>query len=243
MQLMISGIEHGAVHLRNLRFAFPISIRVENGICGLSLGGYTRSIYATETRLIAPLEMITLTIEKRSRIVIAAIDIGEEGPSILGRVDSNPRSRIHTRPNATYWPIRRRLAQVVATAVFDAPHLNWRLSSAPIYLTTNETNISRTLMQEGESFREIVRTQRLMRLLFDTYHYGQRWLASCAYGFPERCRLENAAYDHFGITPELLSRVLCPMLGSSRDDRYARLAGAFSAASGRSRPPDVSPTN
>ncbi|CAG2160724.1 hypothetical protein LMG26411_07706 [Cupriavidus numazuensis] len=124
--------------------------------------------------------------------------------------------------------LRKPLTMKLAAAVFGAPHLEWRLASAATLTSVFEgQNIARTLLQEGECFRQIVLMQRLMRFLFDLSARGTGGPASTEYGFTDRCSLENATHDQFCISPASLSEMLDPQGRRRREqqlDRYASLA-------------------
>jgi hypothetical protein len=95
----------------------------------------------------------------------------------------------------------------ISLAVFMAPHLDWRLSSAAaIAANMSRPVLSRKLLQESESLRDVVRIQRLSRFAFDVLSSGPDPLAA-SYGFCDRCRLANAVYDHFGVSVTSLVRI------------------------------------
>ncbi|MBU68635.1 MAG: hypothetical protein CL858_24875 [Cupriavidus sp.] len=63
--------------------------------------------------------------------------------------------------------------------------------------------ISRKLLQENESLRQVALRQRLNRLLFDVLSARYAGVPA-VYGFVDRCRLENAVYDRFGVSLDSL---------------------------------------
>jgi hypothetical protein len=206
VQLRIKGLDQGSLHLRNLRFAFPVLASVEEGVCGLSVAGFTRTVRATNCRLLAPLEVVTLSVPWRARVSLDKVDVAsllEEAPSSRRARNGSQHPGCRDAGHRAF--PRKPLTMEVSSAVFFAPHLGWRLASAPSLLSAVAgTKISRGLLQEGESFRQIVMTQRLMRFLFDLSTLGTTRTEGEDYGFPDRCRLENAFHDQFGVSIDLL---------------------------------------
>ncbi|MCY1209757.1 hypothetical protein D9M72_214200 [compost metagenome] len=94
-------------------------------------------------------------------------------------------------------------------AVFQAPQKPWRLASASRELRIDQAGqLSRTLLSEGESFVDLVATQRLMRALFDLAGADREAARVGSYGFPDRARFEDAIFDRFGVNASLLHRLL-----------------------------------
>nr|WP_315598904.1 hypothetical protein [uncultured Cupriavidus sp.] len=95
----------------------------------------------------------------------------------------------------------------LSLAVFGRPDAAWHAGAATLTLgLKSSASLSRRLLKEGECLRDIVVTQRLMRVLFDLADGKPLSLAPHRYGFPDRCRLENALFDRFRLVPDLLTQ-------------------------------------
>lgn len=212
MRMRIKGPELGCLHLRNLRFAFPMTALVEDGACGLSVGGFTRTLRAADFRRVAPLEMVSLSVSRHARLTLEKIEMTSRSQASIdaSRTENASFSAgFFGLGNDDF--LRKPLTMKLAAAVFLAPHLDWRLASASTFLRTLEgERIPHRLLQEGECFRPIVLTQRLMRILFDLSTGGTAIAASAAYGFADRCSLENAFHDQFCISLCSLNKMLDP---------------------------------
>jgi len=102
---------------------------------------------------------------------------------------------------------RRPLASHISEFVFSAPDLDWRLETAGEMLGLRASALSRRLMKEGESLRELLRRQRLARFAYDLLA-GVASNSAPAYGFSDMCRLENAFYDRFGVSTNQLEALV-----------------------------------
>lgn len=180
------------VHLRGLRFAFPVVAEVIEGDCKVFLPGRMLASHHGVLHEIRPLESPRLVLAKRARVAFRPLS-----------APAHPvQARMAGKP---YKPA----ASALALAVFESPHKPWQLASASKELRFDQVGrLSRTLMSEGESFLDLVSTQRLMRALFDLAEADWPATRGEYYGFPDRARLENAIFDRFGVNTSLLHRLL-----------------------------------
>lgn len=190
LSLILQSPPYARVHLRGLRFPFPVVAEVIEGDCEINVPGQMRAAHDGGWHAIRPLESPRLVLAERARVAFRQLPL----PCQPVPVEERPHKPI---------------ASTLALAVFQAPQKPWRLASASQELRINHAGrLSRTLLSEGESFVDLVVTQRLMRVLFDLA--GADWQAARGrcYGFPDRARLEDAIYDRFGVNAALLHRLL-----------------------------------
>ncbi|MBP0624366.1 hypothetical protein [Cupriavidus consociatus] len=186
----------GTTAIRNLQFPLPVRIDVESGACELSMRGFTRTIRHGEARLVPALEEVSLTLLRQARVTL----------TMLPECGVDP-GRERCRPSTDDSWKRRPATAGLSLAVFASPQLDWGLSSAAACLGKMDgRSLSRKLLQECSSLRQVVKTQRLSRFLFDLMA-SARQASAASYGFPDQCRLENAVYDQFGISISALSRL------------------------------------
>jgi len=202
-RVVLSGLSAEIVHIRNLQFPFPVRLDVEAGLCDVSIRGFTRTLRVGDARILPGLEQASIALLRQARLALtivpepAALTLGlaadRNGEPVSLVIDDVLR--------------RKPLTACISLAVFMAPHSDWRLSSAgAVAGIPSGPLLSRKLLQESQSLRDMVRIQRLSRFVFDTLLSVPDRLAS-SYGFSDRCRLENAVYDHFGISVESLARI------------------------------------
>ncbi|AGW90186.1 hypothetical protein [Cupriavidus sp. DF5525] len=202
-QVMLSGLGTGIARIGNLQFPFPIRIDVETGACELLMRRFTRTLRSGQARVVPPLEELSLTLLHRATLTLAIVPQSETCALPSGRCRGNESLHLE----ADDLRQRRPATAGIALAVFTAPHHDWGLSSAAAWLGMPDRRwLSRKLLQECSSLRQLVRTQRLSRFLFDLLSSAP--LCSAArYGFADQCGLENAVYDQFGISVAALSRL------------------------------------
>ncbi|WP_349606968.1 hypothetical protein [Cupriavidus sp. DF5525] len=188
--IILQSPAYARVHLRGLRFPFPVVAEVIEGDCELNVPGQMRANQDSVLHSIRPLESPRLVLAERARVAFRQLP-GQP-------VQSDARERPH-----------KPIACIVALAVFQSPQKPWRLATASRELRIDHPGrLSRTLMSEGESFVDLVATQRLMRALFDLAEGDCQAARAGFYGFPDRARLEDAIFDRFGVDPSLLHRLL-----------------------------------
>ncbi|MFJ1254899.1 hypothetical protein [Cupriavidus sp. CuC1] len=188
--LILQSPAYARVQLRGLRFPFPVVAEVIKGDCELLVPGQMRASHDGAWHTIRPLESPRLLLAERARVAFRQLP---------------PSGRQAEAGERRHKPI----ASTLALAVFRAPQRPWRLASASQELRIDcPGRLSRSLMSEGESFVDLVATQRLMRALFDLAGTGGQAARAGCYGFPDRARLEDAIYDRFGVNSALLQRLL-----------------------------------
>ncbi|WP_147311552.1 hypothetical protein [Cupriavidus taiwanensis] len=188
--LILQSPAYARVQLRGLRFPFPVVAEVIKGDCELIVPGQMRASHDGVWHTIRPLESPRLVLAERARVAFRQLPLS-------GR-QAEAGERRH-----------KPIASTLALAVFQSPQRPWRLASASQELSMDRPGrLSRSLMSEGESFVDLVATQRLMRALFDLAGAGSQSRLTECYGFPDRARLEDAIYDRFGVNAALLHRLL-----------------------------------
>ncbi|SOZ33471.1 conserved hypothetical protein [Cupriavidus taiwanensis] len=195
-QITLGSAALGTTAIRNLQFPLAVRVDVESGACELSMRGFTRTVRHGEARLIPALEEVSLTLLRQARLTL----------TMLPECGLDP-GREHCQP-APNDPWKRRPATAgLSLAVFAAPQLDWGLTSAAACLgKLDGRSLSRKLLQECSSLRQLVKTQRLARFIFDLMA-SARPASAASYGFTDHCRLENAVYDQFGMSISALSRL------------------------------------
>ncbi|WP_133303110.1 hypothetical protein [Cupriavidus lacunae] len=192
----LSSLDAGMIGIRNIRFPLPIRVDVETGACEVSMRGFTRTVRCGESRLIPALEEVSLTLLRQARVTLTILP--ESG-----------RGQDRGAFNLSVDDLRERKPATagISLAVFASPQLDWGLSSAAACLGKLDGRwLSRKLLQECSSLRQLVRAQRLSRFVFDILSSAAK-SSAVSYGFSDRCRLENAVYDQFGISVAALSRL------------------------------------
>lgn len=106
-------------------------------------------------------------------------------------------------------PAAKPVTHHLALAVFQSPATNWSLDQFATTIGMTKQALSRELLKEGESFRQVVRTQRLMRLFFELGEIEQidDGIAK-TFGFAHRQQLEMAIFEQFDITMKHLQTTL-----------------------------------
>lgn len=190
-------------HIRNLRFPLPVRIEVGAGTCEVLLRGYTRTICAGEWRVLPALEPISVTLLHGASLGLKLVS----GTPVPWQTNASDLLQGHLALLADDIRQRKPLTAALSAAVFHDPHTDWQLSTASIKLGhCTGRRLAAKLHQEGESFRILVRTQRLVRISMDLM--ASRYVRSSgAYGFRDRCRLENTLYDHLGISVDALANL------------------------------------
>ncbi|KUE87983.1 hypothetical protein ASL20_14915 [Cupriavidus necator] len=190
LSLILQSPAYARVHLRGLRFPFPVIAEVIEGDCELNVPGQMRATHDGGWHAIRPLESPHLVLAERARVAFRQLPW------------SGQRIRVEERSH-------KPIASSLAMAVFQAPQKPWRLASASRELRIDQAGqLSRTLLSEGESFVDLVATQRLMRALFDLAGADREAARVGSYGFPDRARFEDAIFDRFGVNASLLHRLL-----------------------------------
>lgn len=190
LSLILQSPAHARVHLRGLRFPFPVVAEVIEGDCELNVPGQMRATRDGGWHTIWPLESPRLVLAERARVAFRQLRLS--GPSV----------QAGARP-------RKPVASALALVVFQSPYEPWRLASASRKLCIDAPGrLSRALLGEGESFMDLVATQRLMRALFDMAGADGNAARAGCYGFADRASLEDAIFDRFGVNALLLHRLL-----------------------------------
>lgn len=201
-QMTIDNVCWDLVHVKNLRLPFPLEFAVERGACRMSSSSFSRVIPLGSCRVLPALVAVCLTIPYRAKALLKPID----GGSPSGLVPTIPSLR-RTANGVLFDDVRhyKPTTASLSLAVFNDPDRDWTLASASLILAkTGNRKLSQMLLQEGESFRQVVKTQRLTRLFFDALTSNRRRQPE-RYGFEDQCYLENAFFDLFGIAPDMLA--------------------------------------
>ncbi|KJK22189.1 hypothetical protein UB46_22820 [Burkholderiaceae bacterium 16] len=201
--MRLSCLDAGITGIRNIQLPFPIRVGVEAGACEVSMRGFTRAVPHGESRLIPALEEVSLTLLRHARVTLTIVP--ESGPGFPGA--GRDQGCGSTDPSTDDLRQRKPATAGISLAVFASPQSDWGLSSAAACLGKVDGRwLSRKLLQECSSLRQLVRTQRLSRFVFDLLSSAAPSSAT-SYGFSDRCHLENAVYDQFGISVAALSRL------------------------------------
>ncbi|MDF3839907.1 hypothetical protein P3W85_44330 [Cupriavidus basilensis] len=202
-QVRLHSDAAGVVSIRDLRFPVSLSIEVTAGHCIVSQRGFARTLRSRVARVVPALEPVSLVLIDSVTLALIQIDalpIPKAPGGFAGLGDRADWVADDARE-------RKPLTAALSLAVFMAPHADWRLATACRPLGLDETGtVSRRLLCEGESFREIVMTYRLTRLALDLMATGSMQVPAF-YGFRDRCHLENAVYDRFGLPVSALARL------------------------------------
>nr|WP_315595288.1 hypothetical protein [uncultured Cupriavidus sp.] len=103
----------------------------------------------------------------------------------------------------------RPLTRLLAHHVLGAPQRNWTLDAFASVAGMTRPALSRRLFAEGTSFRESVRTHRLTRLLIDLSDCSlPAHTLSLRYGFADRCLLEDAVFEQYGLSLSRLKNIV-----------------------------------
>ncbi|WP_042883279.1 hypothetical protein [Cupriavidus necator] len=199
----LSCLDAGIIGIRNIQLPFPIRVVVEAGTCEVSMRGFTRAVRHGESRLIPALEEVSLTLLRQAKVTLTIVP--ESGPGFPA--PGRDQGRVSSSPSTDDLRQRKPATAGISLAVFTSPQSDWGLSSAAACLGKLDGRwLSRKLLQECSSLRQLVRTQRLSRFVFDLLCSATQSSAA-SYGFTDRCRLENAVYDQFGISVAVLARL------------------------------------
>ena len=163
---------------------------INGGECAVWLPGEMVDYDIRTSKQIPPLERVSVTVASGGQIAF--------------------RRQLPSPPHVLedFIPSRNKpITATLALAVFLRPDAAWHAGAATLAVgLENSTNLSRRLLKEGECLRDITATQRLMRALFDLADGKPLSLAPHRYGFLDRCRLENALFERFGLTPDMLGQ-------------------------------------
>lgn len=195
MQLLLPSPTSQRLQLHGLCFPFPVATELEHGRCEeVFVQGQMQLVGAPAPQLIWPLEIVNLVIAPHSRMLFHMLKPGD----------------IQAIPTLSA-PRRRPITVALALEVFQAPQCDWHAGPAARAINIDgRTALSRKLLSEGQCLREIVITQRLMRLLFDLSNGLAPLQTPARYGFPDRSRIEDALYDRFGLSATLLRQMFSP---------------------------------
>ncbi len=196
LRLLVRSVGASVVHLRGLRLPFAVSVEACEGECGIEVPGQMVAGSVAGIRIIEPLEVPRITLASQAQLTLRALT----GDTLRAPLQST------RTPHASS---QKPVTSALALAVFSAPHWPWRRDTASTALRfKGSSQLSRALMQEGESFVDLVTTQRLMRFLFDSCCYCRKIRALALYGFPDHCALDIALHERFGVMPRLLRQML-----------------------------------
>lgn len=201
--MRLGCLDVGIIGIRNIQFPLPIRVDVETGTCEVSMRGFTRTVCYGQSRLVPALEEVSLILLRHARVTLTFVP--ESGPGFSASVRGQDRGALCQSMDDSRQ--RKPVTAGISLAVFAAPQSDWGLSSAAAWLGTLDRRwLSRKLLQECSSLRQLVRTQRLSRFVFDLLSSAAQSSAA-SYGFSDQCCLENAVYDQFGISVAALSRL------------------------------------
>lgn len=190
LQLLLSNSRRTRLQARELRFPFPVAANIEGGECAVWLPGEMRDSDARAPKWIPPLERISVTVAPKCRVSFR-LQLSSPSHAMVNLITSRNKP----------------ITAALSLAIFLLPDAAWHAGAAALAVGLDSSAIlSRLLLKEGECLREIATTQRLMRALFDLADGKPLSLAPHRYGFLDRCRLENALFDRFGLMPDMLVR-------------------------------------
>ncbi|MGO4328136.1 hypothetical protein AB4Z48_27240 [Cupriavidus sp. 2TAF22] len=196
MQLLLRAHTSVRTTIRNLAFPSTAIISADAGTIRCSHGARSRLLRPTQRLTLRPFTPI-------------AIELGHEGAACI---DVAMDALAHPGPGSSASrPLTRWLASLVLTEPLEDWNLDWFAGIAGI----SKASLSRRLFAEGSSFREAVRAHRLLRLLLDLPGLGRPSHAMVTrYGFSDRCQLEDAVFEQFGLTLRQLERLVAHETGS-----------------------------
>jgi len=199
LQLILANARRTPLQILGLCFPFPVAADIENGECAVCLPGEMVDADLTASKWIPPLARVSVAVAPGGRIAFRR-QIAPSSHAVQDLISSRNKP----------------ITAALALAIFLRPDTAWHAGAATFAVGLDSgANLSRRLLKEGECLRDIATTQRLMRALFDLADGKPLSLAPHRYGFIDRCRLENALFDRFGLTPDLLGSL------STKFDRAA----------------------
>ncbi len=184
-----------AMWLRNLRLPFAIEICCQSGRCQVSEHRRSKTLdRGACIRMPAyrkfRLEMPALTPGSDFNALHLALS-QEMSPVGPGQADTQRWSDDSSRP----------ITLRVARAVFAEPGAPWSRPHAAGALKMSAQWLSAQMLREGSALMEIVREQRLMRVLVDMACNDRVGMQSGpTYGFCSLEQLQSAFFDRFGIS-------------------------------------------
>ncbi|SOY77500.1 conserved hypothetical protein [Cupriavidus taiwanensis] len=191
--LVLRSVGEDPVNLRGLRFPFAVSVQVLAGTCNIAVPGQMLARSSSGDRTIEILKVSDLTLYRQAEVSFQAVACNaDRGPSPTARNG--------------YASSQKPVTSSLALSVFLAPHRRWCRAMASAALGFHRSSeLSAALMKEGESFMDVVTTQRLMRFLFDGCCST---VTACAlYGFPDRFSLNIELEDRFGVMPRMVGKI------------------------------------
>ncbi|PLP96599.1 AraC family transcriptional regulator [Cupriavidus pauculus] len=188
MRLSIESASH--LRLARLVPAFPMTVTATRGTAVMRRNGFARTLVPGLPCIVEPFHGVDLLVT------------GCAGQPAGCRIEIAPASDTGDH---------RLLHRALSRRIFLQPDLPWSADFAAELLGESPRQIRRTLFAEGAAFGDLCRTQRLMRLLFESTH-GHRGHASLGslkrrMGWPASHDLESSFYDRFGITLDVLRHV------------------------------------
>lgn len=187
--------------LRHLLAAFPMRITAQGGQYAMTRRGFCRKLEDDRVVDVPAFEPIDLHIGGSPFSGAACrIELNQDCSYLVGhyrtRTDApNPLAGGHA------------LRDLVSAAVFREPRREWSAALVASDLSTTPVNIRRTLFTQGTAIREICRTQRLMRALFETMQIKRSVPElSGMVGWAGR-DFEESFYDRFGVSLQAISRL------------------------------------
>lgn len=191
MKLILHARHDAVATIRNLSFPVPAIIAPAAGLIRCSHRGMSRLVRPAQRLALRSFTPIAIEFGSNAAVVI-------ELPADLLRacergIEDTPRP----------------LTSLLARHVLAAPQRDWTLDAFACIAGISRAVLSRRLFTEGTSFREIVRSHRLVRLLLDLPKVAlhERTMAP-QYGFGDRCQFEDAIFEHFGLPLAQLRRLV-----------------------------------
>lgn len=198
MQLILHARDGVHATIRNLSFPATAVIEPAGGAVRCSHRGLSRLFGSAQRLTLRPFTPIALDLGIGAAVII-------ELPFDLAQPDDTRDPASHEATGGALRPLTRLLAR----HVLAAPQRDWTLDTFAAIAGLSRTLLSRRLFAEGASFREVVRTHRLTRLLIELPQLGRLDHAlAIRYGFTDRCQLENAVFDQFGMPLGRLQRLV-----------------------------------
>lgn len=198
MQLILHARDGAHATIRNLSFPATAVIVPAGGTVRCSHRGHSRLFGPAQRLTLRPFTPIALDLAIDAAAIIE-LPFDLTSPTDTGDASGHDGTGSAMRP----------LTRLLARNALAAPHHDWTLDTFAAIAGLSRTLLSRRLFAEGTSFREVVRTHRLIRLLIELPRLGRpdHTLAT-RYGFTDRCQLENAVFDQFGMPLGRLQRLV-----------------------------------
>ncbi|SFI00400.1 hypothetical protein SAMN04515618_107180 [Collimonas sp. OK307] len=203
MKIVIHGGAGRRATIRRLCFPFPIAIEVIEGSVWYMAGGHARLLRQHQRVHSLPFSLCDIGVSINGFVLIQSDVTSIQNDSCV--TCAGRETKILTHQTAQDLSSTVPLTHILALRVFRAPHVEWTPSLLASVVAMPKRKISRQFFSQGESFRQIVHTQRLTRFFCDLHkiaHVDDS--VARKYGFAHVDRLEDAVYEQFDLTLDCL---------------------------------------